>query len=80
MDVEAGEEAGGDVGADAEEGLEGFLFEVLERRFVISRVRKDRIGVLGCRREGWCVVWLALTRFRSGKFTPRMKTYALMFR
>lgn len=34
MDVEAGEQAGGDVGADAEEGLEGFLWVLLERRFV----------------------------------------------
>lgn len=79
MDVEAGEEAGGDVGADSEEGLEGFLFEVLERRFVILRVMEDRcLGVSW--REGWCVVRLALTRFRSGKFTPRMKTYVLSFR
>lgn len=31
MDVEAGEEAGGDVGADAEEGLEGFLWACVRR-------------------------------------------------
>ena len=30
MDVEAGEEAAGGVGADAEEGFEGFLFELGE--------------------------------------------------
>lgn len=44
----------------------------------ILRVMEDRcLGV--SQREGWCVVRLALTRFRSGKFTPRMKTYALCF-
>ena len=68
MDVEAGEEAGGDVVADAEEGLEGFLFEVLESLTTSASLGKYRRG------EGWCVVRLALTRFRSGKFTPRMKT------
>lgn len=33
MDVEAGEEAGGDIVADAEEGFEGFLFDELERGY-----------------------------------------------
>ena len=46
MDVEAGEQAGGDVGADAEEGLQGFLWVVLERRVRILRVMEDRrLGV-----------------------------------
>lgn len=61
VDVKAREEARGDIVADPEEGLDGFL------------------GVVVSSARGWCggiggVLVLALTRFRSGKLKPRMKT------
>lgn len=67
VDVKAGEEARGDIVADSKEGLDGFLG-------VIVSCYRERCGGIG----GALVLVLALTRFRSGKLKPRMKTCLLL--
>lgn len=70
VDVEAGQEAGGGMVADSEESLEGFLFvyQVSLGQLIAAMAaeRRESKGAGGR---------VTLSRFRSGKLTPRMKTF-----
>ena len=69
MDVEAGEETGGCVVSDSEEGLKGFLLiQGVRSWFVRQLGEPDGQGVSRVREL------LAFNKFRSGKLTPRRKT------
>lgn len=70
MDVETGEETGGCIVSNSEEGLKGFLVVYGVRSWVVRQL--GEVGGQGVSRNREL---LAFNRFRSGKLTPRRKTW-----